>query len=143
MVAPLVAPVVAGGGGAAAAGGLGGMMAPLMALSAGTGLLSLATNAEERKRQAAAAEHQRKLDILQSIISIAGGKGPMGIDATPNITPSNAGQAIGGISNDLMNILATDSAMKNDTARAAAAAAQTQQNPASSTSWWDAFASKR
>lgn len=143
MVAPLVAPVVAGGGGAAAAGGLGGMMAPLMALSAGTGLLSLATNAEERKRQAAAAEHQRKLDILQSIISIAGGKGPMGIDATPNITPSNAGQAIGGVGNDWMNIMATDANMRNDSTRAAAAAAAANSQKESSSSqgqeFWDAF----
>jgi len=126
----------------AAAGGLGGLMVPLLALSAGTGLLSVATNAADRKKQEAAAERQRKLDILQSIISIAGGKGPMGIDATPNITPSNAGQAIGGVGNDMLNILATDSAMKSEAARAAAAAAQTQQNPASSTNWWDAFASK-
>ena len=121
---------------------MSGLMIPMLAMSAGGNMLSMLTNASDRKAQQAAADRQRKLDILQSIISIAGGRGPMGIDATPNITPSNAGQAIGGISGDLMNILATDSAMKNDTARAAAAAAQTQQNPASSTSWWDAFARK-
>ena len=105
---------------------MSGLMIPMLAMSAGGNMMSMLTNASDHKAQQAAADRQRKLDILQSIISIAGGRGPMGIDATPNITPSTAGQSISNIGSDLLALLSAQSRMEKDASLSARAAAEAE-----------------